>query len=127
VLNWDNTGSLTVLLPNGYHEDNYLRAGQPLTLPPPRGDYNFRLSGPAGKERIKIIAVSTQAANRGLQNALWKGHRESDGAFVIKAIDVEGARGIRERDDTESRLMDELEKLNPADWSVSSTSVQVRN
>ena len=127
VLNWDNTGSLTVLLPNGYHEDNYLRAGQRLTLPPPHGDYNFRLSGPAGKERIKIIAVSTQAANRGLQNALGKGHRESGGAFVVKAIDVEGAHGIRERDDTESRLMDELEKLNPADWSVSSTSVRVRN
>ena len=54
------SGSVTVLLPNQLHQDNFIRAGRIYAIPGNDYPFEYKLGGPAGIERIKAIATVTK-------------------------------------------------------------------
>ena len=119
VLNWDITGKLTVLLPNQYEPNTYVRGGKMHTFPGPESGFDFILPGPVGKERFKLIAVRNKSASQALKTALESIPLEDKSPFRNQAEVVR-------RDKAETKILKELLKLNPADWTEASTTIILR-
>ena len=121
VLNWDKNGKLTVLLPNQYESDNFVRGGQTYTFPTPESDYDYILPGPIGRERFKLIAVRKRSVSQALKTAMEKDiPREDSSPFRSQAK-------IVPRDTAETKILKELLKLDPADWAEASTTIILRS
>ena len=56
VFDTGTSGRVHQLFPNEYAADNFVRAGQSLTLPGAQDDYRFVVSQPAGVELLTVIA-----------------------------------------------------------------------
>ena len=56
VFDTGTSGRVHQLFPNEYAADNFVRAGQSLTLPDAEDDYQFLVSEPAGVELLTVIA-----------------------------------------------------------------------
>jgi len=56
MLNIGTSGRTTILFPNKWHPNNKIDGGKTYRIPPEGSDYAFKLMGPAGTERIKVIA-----------------------------------------------------------------------
>ena len=50
-------GDATVIFPNAFHKNNFIRAGQTYKIPAPEYGFQFNIEGPAGLERVKAIAT----------------------------------------------------------------------
>ena len=50
-------GDITVIFPNKFHRDNFVRAGVTYQVPSPNYGFEFDVQGPAGLERIKAIVT----------------------------------------------------------------------
>ncbi|CAI2716977.1 DUF4384 domain-containing protein [Nitrospina watsonii] len=50
-------GDATVIFPNAFHKDNFIRAGRTYEIPAPEYGFKFNIEGPAGLERVKAIAT----------------------------------------------------------------------
>ena len=50
-------GNITVIFPNKYHRENFIRAGVTYQVPSPNYGFEFDVRGPAGLERIKAIVT----------------------------------------------------------------------
>jgi hypothetical protein len=55
----DPAGKMTVLFPNMYAKENFLKAGIAYEMPA-QNLYRLQVGGPAGPELVKAIATSTQ-------------------------------------------------------------------
>ena len=63
--------SPVMIFPNAYHSDNFLRAGESLTVPSSRMEFDFVVGPPFGPEAVQAVAttsrvVSNYIATRGL-------------------------------------------------------------
>ena len=56
VLDTGTSGKVHQIFPNQHHQDNFLKAGMPVTIPGPDAEYNFMVSHPAGAELLTVIA-----------------------------------------------------------------------
>jgi hypothetical protein len=56
VINIGTSGQTTLLFPNKWQADNKIEKGKTYRIPPDGSDYAFKLMGPVGTERIKVIA-----------------------------------------------------------------------
>jgi hypothetical protein len=56
VVNIGASGKVTVLIPNTYHPETFVRAGQVVAVPAASDQFHFKLSGPPGPERLIAIA-----------------------------------------------------------------------
>ncbi len=127
ILNWDEEGTFTVLLPNDHQpEVRLLKKGQKMIFPDTRDRFRLKLFGPAGKERYKIIAVSTEAAKRPIEEALslMLSKKDRSNQFISQRT---GAvlEDLPRRSAEEKKLLDALEKLDKDDWSVMNYSIRV--
>jgi TolB-like protein len=50
-------GNITVIFPNKYHRENFIRSGVTYQVPSPNYGFEFDVQGPAGLERIKAIVT----------------------------------------------------------------------
>lgn len=60
LLNYGTTGNMTVLLPNGFSQDNFIQGGKTYAIPGEEHRFDYILSGPPGIERIKAIGTTTK-------------------------------------------------------------------
>ena len=57
LLDQGTSGTLRVIFPNPYQQDNFIRAGKTYAVPDGAANYEIRVDGPAGIERVKAIAT----------------------------------------------------------------------
>jgi TolB-like protein len=57
LLDVGSSGNITVIFPNKYNRDNFIRAGVTYQIPSPNYGFDFGVQGPAGLERIKAIVT----------------------------------------------------------------------
>jgi hypothetical protein len=67
LINIDRNGKALVLFPNELAQDNRLKAGHELALPPPDSPYKFRLAE-AGRERLVGICTPTSRPVAGIRH-----------------------------------------------------------
>ncbi len=79
------SGDVTVIFPNAYHKDNFIRAGVTYRVPAPDDEFDFEIQGPPGLERIKAIATPT---------AEWPIQLNLDKGFHVIESDEEGNQDI---------------------------------
>lgn len=60
LLNYGTSGTMTVLLPNGFSQDNFIQAGKTYAIPGEEHRFDYILSGPPGTERIKAIGTTSK-------------------------------------------------------------------
>jgi hypothetical protein len=51
------SGQVTVLYPNRFHQNNFVRGGQDVLIPPADASFALAVQGPRGMEQIKAIAT----------------------------------------------------------------------
>jgi len=56
LLNIGSSGAITVIFPNAFEPDNFVRAGQKYVIPS-TDNYVFEVGGPQGQESVKAIAT----------------------------------------------------------------------
>ena len=59
VINVGPTGNTTMLFPNAFQTDARVRGGQTVEIPAPGSGAQIRVSGPVGRELIKVIASTS--------------------------------------------------------------------
>ncbi|UCB43023.1 MAG: DUF4384 domain-containing protein [Dehalococcoidales bacterium] len=60
LINLGTSGKVTVLFPNLYFQDSFIRANRIHSIPGEGNPFEYKLSGPEGTERIKAIATTTK-------------------------------------------------------------------
>jgi hypothetical protein len=78
LLNIGTSGKLTIIFPNTYVQNNFIRAYHTYTFPGKEYPFDFKLTGPCGTEKIKAIATlkpSTFTAADFSQNGVLRGAR----------------------------------------------------
>ena len=61
VLNVGPSGNTTLLFPNAVHKDARVAAGRVVRIPAPDTGISIRVSGPVGRELVKVIATTSPA------------------------------------------------------------------
>lgn len=114
VLNWDNTGKLTLLFPNSYQQNNFVKANAIYAFPDSQSDFDFLLSGPQGIERFKVIAI----------------RHASDSETIIDIFPVEDSSfqsvPNHQRSEIEEKIVTYLHQMKSTDWAVASQTIEVR-
>jgi TolB-like protein len=57
LLDVNPKGNITVIFPNQFHRDNFIRAGVTYQVPSPKYGFEFNVGEPAGLERVKAIVT----------------------------------------------------------------------
>jgi len=125
LFNWEADGTFKQLFPNKYDTDNFVRAGDTLDFPTLSSNFDIRLSGPEGIERLKLVAVRSKAASDRINNVL-----SSDGgvfgAAKVGEGDVKPMADVVERVNKEDTIAQILRNLDERDWAVDDASVDLR-
>lgn len=58
VFDFSTDGSITILFPNRFQPDNRVKAGRVYSIPSEDAGYKIRVRGPAGLERLKLLATT---------------------------------------------------------------------
>lgn len=56
VIDLGTSGNVTLLFPNKWHTNNKAEKGVEYSIPPKKSDYLLKVQGPAGTERVKVVA-----------------------------------------------------------------------
>lgn len=117
LLNWDDFGRLTVLFPflDTASEDNRLSAGN-YQIPGQDPTFEIQLPGPAGTERLKILALR-RAADSNAITEFFSSTAESRAWKVL-----EGQQRIA----VEEEILARLHRMNPKDWAEAHREVELR-
>jgi hypothetical protein len=84
-------GEITQIFPNRFDDDNFVRGGSTVTLPPPRARYVFNIAPPRGLS--KVIAVASRSPLDTRQLARFD---DEDDLFAHSSIGEEGfVQGFR--------------------------------
>lgn len=67
IFNTDAAGRTTQIFPNYFDQDNFIRGGHTCSIP--RRGYDLVVTGPPGRERLEIYAVTDPGRLRGLFEA----------------------------------------------------------
>jgi hypothetical protein len=100
LFNIGTSGKVTVLYPNKWSKDNFVRSGRVYKVPPKNAGYTFKMSGPAGTEVLKAIVTKEKHDFRDVM-------RETGDFYAPKD---DGASFI-ERD-----IVPTLKKKNKSEW-----------
>ena len=111
LINLGTSGALTILFPNAYQSDNFVRGGDLYHIPADGSGVDFVLQGPAGVERLKAIATLSKVP-------LLESHFTPDGAF----FDTRPA-GAAPRDI--AVVQRRVERLEPASWTEATAEFAV--
>lgn len=114
ILNWDSEGELTVLFPNTYQQDNFVKSGIRYAFPAPESDFDFLLSGPQGTEQFKVIAIRHADDSKAITNF-----------FPMEDSDFQSVPN-HQRSEIEKKIMTYLRQMKPTDWTVASQTIEVR-
>lgn len=132
LLNWDEAGTLTQLFPNKYQPNNFVQGAQTYRFPGPNANFDFKVAGPVGKERFKLIAFLNESDSQKVTQVIPQG-----GAFptqeirplkinIVGEVRVRNPRDIADRDKKEAEIVRTLRSLNASAWAVRSTTINVR-
>jgi len=101
-------GDATVIFPNAFHKNNFIRAGRTYEIPAPEYGFKFNIEGPSGLERVKAIAT--------LQPGLPVDLDLDKGFHTFKRGTREGTRDI-------SVIADTFAKKPDGNWAESHTEI----
>ena len=125
LFNWEADGTFKQLFPNKYDTDNFIRAGSTLDFPTRNSNFDIRLSGPEGIERLKLVAVRSKAVSDRINSVL----SSSGGAFAnAKAGDGNFKRmaDIEKRVSKEGKIAEILRDIDERDWAIDNTTIDLR-
>lgn len=114
IVSIDPVGEITLLLPNEWHPELKLKAGQTLTIPTPEMPFEFFARAPHGLTTIKAIGTSRPLDLKGVtRQSLRKGLVSLGNAKAI---------GVRKKDvELTERKLEEM--FNPNEWATTSISI----
>ncbi len=117
LLNWDDFGRLTVLFPfpDTASEGNRLSAGS-YHIPDLNPNFELQMSGPAGTERLKILALRRAADS----NAIMDFFTSPAGSRSWKVL--EGQQRVA----VEEEILERLHSIDPKDWAEAHREVELR-
>jgi len=99
MFNRDAEGNLTVLFPNAYHPNNFVRGGETIKIPDSGMNFELRFFEPAGEEMVKVIAAREplQLEHIGIDdlNALKAGTGKKKGKDIFVTLRVDAGSVTR--------------------------------
>ena len=105
-------GNIVVIFPNKFHRDNFIEAGVTYQVPSPDYGFEFKVTGPAGLERIKAIVTLNKVA-------LLKLDLE-DGFHSVKKETTRGTRAIQ-------ALFKQVGSVGSSAWSEAYSEIFIFN
>ena len=117
ILNWDSTGKLTLLVPNDYQQNSFVKAGTIHAFPDPQSDFDFLFSGPPGIERFKVIALHRAADSKTITDFF----PAEDNSFQLVPI-VPNPKRL----EIEKKILSYLRQMKPSEWAVAGQAIELR-
>ena len=118
IFNWGTSGKLSILLPNVYLLDNFVKTGDTYYIPDAEHDFHFEMYGPPGVERFKIIALRNNDHNTDIIDLFRTGQDDT----TQKSWSWEG----NDVENVEKRVINYLRQIDPQDWAEGNNTVEVR-
>ena len=112
ILDVSPSENITVIFPNKFHRDNFIKAGVTYQVPSPDYGFNFQVTGPAGLERIKAIITSNKTS-------LLKLNLD-EGFHSVKKGTTRGSRAIQV-------LSKQVDSVGSSAWSEAHSEIFIFN
>ena len=112
MLDVNPNGNITVIFPNKFHRDNFIESGVTYQVPSPDYGFEFKVTGPAGLERIKAIVTLNKVS-------LLKLDLE-DGFHSVKKETTRGTRAIQ-------ALSKQVDSVGSSAWSEAYSEIFIFN
>ena len=109
LIDYDPNGNVTVLFPNRYYQNNFIRAGKTYTIPGSEYGFKLNIEPPPGIEKIKAIATTEPLSLFNLDFA-------KDFFPTVERSNTRGMRGI-------TIALDNLPKFN---WAENTCTISIR-
>ena len=113
IFNWDENGTLKVLLPNAYQENNAIKVGTTYTFSETDADFDLRLSEGIGTKRFKVIALRSADDSR----AIIDFFPVATNAFRL----VSGTQRV----EVEEKIVTYLRRIGTENWAENNQTVEV--
>ena len=125
LFNWEADGTFKQLFPNKFDTDNFIRAGSSINFPTRDSNFDIRLSGPEGIERLKLVAVRSKTVSDRINSVL---PREGDAFGNAPAGDGQNKRmaDIEKRVSREDKIAEILQDIDPRDWAIDNATIDLR-
>jgi hypothetical protein len=109
-------GKTVMIFPNAYHQDNFLRAGQVVTLPSESMKFEFLVEEPFGPEAVQAVATTSRLVTEEIRTRGGLGSATDTGA-PFKEL-AQGAKGLAETiEDIHLRGIGVAPKEVPPAWA----------
>jgi hypothetical protein len=118
LIDFPPQGGVTIIFPNAYHSNNFVRANRIYRIPAPSYGFDFIVEGPPGTEVIKAIATLGRINLTPRALSEYGGYEESGFAEVAKN-DMEGA-------DFVEALAVKVKPVPTKEWASDSVTFYVR-
>ncbi len=112
MLDVNPNGNITVIFPNKFHRDNFIESGVTYQVPSPDYGFEFKVTGPAGLERIKAIVTLNKVS-------LLKLDLEN-GFHSVKKETTRGTRAIQ-------ALSKQVDSVGSTAWSEAYSEIFIFN
>ena len=125
LFNWEADGTFKQLFPNKYDTDNFIRAGSSIDFPTRNSNFDIRLSGPEGIERLKLVAVRSKTVSDKINSVLSSrggafGNAPAGDKKIKRMADIEG------RVSKEDKIAEILRDIDARDWAIDNASIDLR-
>jgi hypothetical protein len=96
LVNIGTSGDVTVIFPNRFHPDHFVRGGQDVLIPPADSGFTLTVQPPAGLEQVRAIAteerVQFQASDFGSGGAMFRSLDRAQTRNLVVGIKAERER-----------------------------------
>ncbi len=125
LFNWEADGTFKQLFPNKFDTNNFIRAGSSIDFPTRDSDFDIRLSGPEGIERLKLVAVRSKAVSDRINSVLPRGgeafgNAKAGDGKIKRMADIEG------RVSKEGKIAEILRDIDARDWAIDNATIDLR-
>jgi len=107
LLDIGTSGKLTILFPNSFYSNNFIRGGRTYSIPGDFGRFNIDVVEPEGVERIKAIAT--------LEPFTLVAGKITQGFYSIEKDNIRGVGGIKQS----------IESLSSVSWAQDNTEIRI--
>jgi hypothetical protein len=111
LINIGTSGEVTVIYPNRFHPDHFVRSGRDVIVPPPDSGFSLTVQAPTGFDQIRAIATIDQIK---IHPGNFAGQ---PGTF--RSLDRVQTRGLA------VEIKEERNKVEPTKWAEEVVAVEV--
>lgn len=122
IVNWNSRGQVIRLFPNNYETNNFILQGRDYLIPGDKANFDIRVSGSGGQERIKVLAFRNRYDSVRIRNLI---PLDDGGGSVLSRIAVV-PKETETTQSSEESVLSAIGSIRKSDWASANCTIQLQ-